>query len=114
MADKLLDLRKCNFKDADLSKKVLSGALISESDVSGANLREAVLTKASFPCNCSLRRFAVTVGWQLRLKNNPLIILHAPQAYAAKSDFTGTFGKPAQINQQALVSMVSHCFSCPH
>ncbi|KAK9811996.1 hypothetical protein WJX73_007128 [Symbiochloris irregularis] len=46
VADKLLDLRKCNFKDADLSKKVLSGALISESDVSGANLREAVLTKA--------------------------------------------------------------------
>ncbi|GFH27263.1 uncharacterized protein HaLaN_25559 [Haematococcus lacustris] len=47
VSDKLLDLRRCDFKGANLSAKVLAGALMSESDFTDANLTEAVLTKAS-------------------------------------------------------------------
>ena len=46
VSDKLLDLRKCSFKGADLKAKVLAGALMSEADFSGADMKEAVLTKA--------------------------------------------------------------------
>ncbi|KAL6757510.1 hypothetical protein V8C86DRAFT_2624379 [Haematococcus lacustris] len=46
VSDKLLDLRRCDFKGANLSAKVLAGALMSESDFTDANLTEAVLTKA--------------------------------------------------------------------
>mmetsp|Transcript_4510 Transcript_4510/g.10559 ORF Transcript_4510/g.10559 Transcript_4510/m.10559 type:complete len:228 (-) Transcript_4510:382-1065(-) len=41
-----VDLRKCSFHEADLRAKALAGALLVETDMSGANLREAVLTKA--------------------------------------------------------------------
>lgn len=39
MSDKLLDLRKCVFKGADLSGKTLAGALMSETDLTNSNLR---------------------------------------------------------------------------
>ncbi|KAF5842736.1 hypothetical protein DUNSADRAFT_5503 [Dunaliella salina] len=45
-ATSAVDMRKCSFHEADLRGKALAGALIVESDMSGANLREAVLTKA--------------------------------------------------------------------
>jgi uncharacterized protein YjbI with pentapeptide repeats len=43
--DKLLDLRKCDFKGGNLRAKVLAGALMSDADFSGADMQEAVLTK---------------------------------------------------------------------
>lgn len=46
VSDKLLDLRKCSFKGADLTAKVLSGALLEDADMSGSNLTEAVMSKA--------------------------------------------------------------------
>mmetsp|Transcript_19236 Transcript_19236/g.48961 ORF Transcript_19236/g.48961 Transcript_19236/m.48961 type:complete len:216 (-) Transcript_19236:511-1158(-) len=46
VSDKILDLRKCSFKGANLSGKVLAGALLVDTDLSGTNLQEAVLTKA--------------------------------------------------------------------
>lgn len=46
VSDKVLDLRQCVYKGANLSGKTLSGALMSEADYSDANLQEAVLTKA--------------------------------------------------------------------
>ncbi|MEW5304739.1 MAG: hypothetical protein WDW38_009704 [Sanguina aurantia] len=46
VSDKLLDMRKCSYKGANLSAKVLAGALMSEADLSETNLQEAVLTKA--------------------------------------------------------------------
>jgi len=46
VSDKLLDLRQCMFKGANLSGKVLSGALMSDADFSDTNMQEAVLTKA--------------------------------------------------------------------
>lgn len=45
MADKILDLRKCSYVGKDLSKKVLSGALLVDSDLSKTKLIETVLTK---------------------------------------------------------------------
>lgn len=39
MSDKVLDLRNCGYKGADLQKKVLSGALMSGADYTGANLQ---------------------------------------------------------------------------
>jgi uncharacterized protein YjbI with pentapeptide repeats len=39
VSDRVLDLRQCVYKGANLSGKVLSGALMSEADFSGANLR---------------------------------------------------------------------------
>ena len=41
----ILDLRKCEYKGADLRAKVLAGALMSDADFTGANMQEAVLTK---------------------------------------------------------------------
>lgn len=46
VSDKLLDLRACKLVKADLSGKTLSGALLVDADLSGAVLRETVLTKA--------------------------------------------------------------------
>lgn len=46
VSDKLLDLRQCSFKGANLQAKVLAGALMSEADFTDANMQEAVLTKA--------------------------------------------------------------------
>ncbi len=46
VSDKILDLRKCSYKGANLSGKTLAGALLSDADLSGTNLTEAVLTKA--------------------------------------------------------------------
>lgn len=45
VADKILDLRKCSYVGKDLSKKVLSGALLVDSDLSKTKLIETVLTK---------------------------------------------------------------------
>jgi|LauGreDrversion4_1035100.scaffolds.fasta_scaffold598909_1 uncharacterized protein YjbI with pentapeptide repeats len=42
---RILDLRKCEYKGADLRAKVLAGALMSDADFTGANMQEAVLTK---------------------------------------------------------------------
>ena len=39
VSDKVLDLRNCAYKGADLQKKVLSGALMSGADYTGANLQ---------------------------------------------------------------------------
>ena len=39
MSDKALDLRQCNYKGANLSAKVLSGAFMSDADFSNANMR---------------------------------------------------------------------------
>lgn len=39
VSDKVLDLRNCLYKDADLQKKVLSGALMSGADYTGANMQ---------------------------------------------------------------------------
>lgn len=52
VADKILDLRKCSYVGKDLSKKVLSGALLVDSDLSKTKLIETVLTKA-VATNCS-------------------------------------------------------------
>jgi uncharacterized protein YjbI with pentapeptide repeats len=41
----MLDLRKCVYAGKSLVAKVLAGALMSDADLSGANLQEAVLTK---------------------------------------------------------------------
>lgn len=46
VSDKILDLRKCSLKGADLHGKTLSGGLFVESDMSNTNLIEAVLSKA--------------------------------------------------------------------
>ncbi|GAX73748.1 hypothetical protein CEUSTIGMA_g1200.t1 [Chlamydomonas eustigma] len=46
VSDRILDLRKCEYKNADLRAKVLAGALMSDADFTGANMQEAVLTKA--------------------------------------------------------------------
>ncbi|GFR52939.1 hypothetical protein Agub_g15601 [Astrephomene gubernaculifera] len=46
VSDKLLDLRQCSYRGADLHGRVLAGALLAEADMQGANLQEAVLTKA--------------------------------------------------------------------
>lgn len=46
VSDKILDLRKCQFQGANLSAKVLAGALLADADLSKSNMREAVLTKA--------------------------------------------------------------------
>ena len=45
MADKLLDLRQCQYPGADFSAKVLSGGLMSDADFSNTTLIETVLTK---------------------------------------------------------------------
>ncbi len=45
VSDKVLDLRKCSYKGANLNGKQLPGALMSDSDFSGAQLIEATLTK---------------------------------------------------------------------
>ena len=47
MADKLLDLRQCKFHGKDFSTKVLSGALMSDADLSNTRLVETVLTKVA-------------------------------------------------------------------
>ena len=47
VSDRILDLRKCEYKGADLRAKVLAGALMSDADFTGANMQEAVLTKVS-------------------------------------------------------------------
>jgi len=46
VSDKVLDIRFCNFKGANLKAKVLSGALMSETTFEGANMQEVVLSKA--------------------------------------------------------------------
>ena len=46
VADKLLDLRFCDYKAKDLAGKTLSGALMVGADFSGSNMTETVLTKA--------------------------------------------------------------------
>merc|ERR1712048_278016 len=46
VSNKLLDLRKCDFKGADLKSKTLAGALLSDSSFVGADMKEAVLTKS--------------------------------------------------------------------
>ena len=46
VSDRVLDLRKCEFDGADLSTKVLSGALMSEASFKGANMKEVVMSKA--------------------------------------------------------------------
>lgn len=47
MSDKVLDLRQCALKGADLRSKTLAGALMDkDTDLSGSNMQEAVLTKA--------------------------------------------------------------------
>ena len=42
MSDKVLDLRKCSYAGADLRAKVLSGALMSDANYTGANLQVRV------------------------------------------------------------------------
>lgn len=46
-----MDLRVCDFHGADLRGKALAGSYLIDTNLSGANLREAVLTKvrAFFP-----------------------------------------------------------------
>lgn len=39
VSDRVLDLRKCEYKGANLAAKVLSGALMSEADFSKTNMR---------------------------------------------------------------------------
>jgi len=46
VSDKLLDLRQCKLHGADLQGKTLSGGIFVHADISGANLREAVFSKA--------------------------------------------------------------------
>ena len=45
VSDKVLDLRKCDYKGANLNGKQLPGALMSESNFSGAQMVEATMTK---------------------------------------------------------------------
>lgn len=44
-ATEAYDLRGCSFRGADLHQKALAGAFVVDTDMSGANMREAVLTK---------------------------------------------------------------------
>ncbi|KAK9838046.1 hypothetical protein WJX74_010463 [Apatococcus lobatus] len=46
VSDKVLDLRKCDYKGANLNGKQLPGALMSESDFTGAQMVEATMTKS--------------------------------------------------------------------
>jgi len=46
VADRLLDLRSCNYDDKDLSKRTLSGAVMLDSSFVGANMQETVMSKA--------------------------------------------------------------------
>ena len=46
VSDKILDLRQCSYANKDLRARVLAGALMADADFSGANMQEAVLTKA--------------------------------------------------------------------
>lgn len=46
VSDTILDLRQCQFKGANLSAKVLAGALLGNADLSNTNMIETVLTKA--------------------------------------------------------------------
>lgn len=45
VSDRTLDMRLCDYTGANLSGKVLAGALMSDANLSGTNLQEAVLTK---------------------------------------------------------------------
>lgn len=47
VSDKVLDLRKCDYQGANLNGKQLPGALMSESNFSGAQMVEATMTKVS-------------------------------------------------------------------
>ena len=49
VSDKVLDLRKCSYEDADLSTKTLSGALMVNTIAKGANMRETVMSKVYAP-----------------------------------------------------------------
>lgn len=46
VSDKILDIRFCEYDNADLKAKVLSGALMSEASFKNANMQETVLSKA--------------------------------------------------------------------
>lgn len=46
VSDKVLDLRKCKLKGADLHAVTLSGGLFVDADMSDTNLIEAVMSKA--------------------------------------------------------------------
>jgi len=49
VSDKVLDLRKCSYENADLSTKTLSGALMVNTNAKGANMRETVMSKVYAP-----------------------------------------------------------------
>ena len=46
VSDRILDLRKCNYDDKDLSTKTLSGALMVDGSFKGTNMTEVVMSKA--------------------------------------------------------------------
>ncbi|MCJ1423469.1 hypothetical protein MMC29_001352 [Sticta canariensis] len=80
VADRLLDLRKCSYVGKDLSKKVLSGALLVDSDLTNATLIETVLTKRIAAPVLGMSRYFHTAVAERRL---PL------QAIATNSSFAG-------------------------
>jgi len=49
VSDKVLDLRKCSYENADLSTKTLSGALMVNTNAKGANMQETVMSKVYAP-----------------------------------------------------------------
>ena len=65
-----MDLRSCVYTGANLSDKVLSGALVSEADFSKTTMNNATMTKAyakgaNFSGKCQLRRITrVSLGGQ--------------------------------------------------
>ena len=52
VSDKVLDLRKCDYQGANLNGKQLPGALMSESNFSGAKMVEATMTKVGLALIC--------------------------------------------------------------
>jgi uncharacterized protein YjbI with pentapeptide repeats len=55
VSDRVLDLRQCKFPGANLSGKVLSGALMSEADFTKANLQVLLHPLAASLCAVRLR-----------------------------------------------------------
>ena len=83
VSDKVLDLRKCDYKGANLNGKQLPGALMSESDFTGAQMVEATLTKVGSPLLASgcISLTAIYLGYSR---------LHfALQSYAKGANFSG-------------------------
>ena len=46
VSDRILDLRKCDYNEKDLTAKTLSGALMVEASFKGTNMTEVVMSKA--------------------------------------------------------------------